>query len=73
MRFIGYCHGDWKNIKAKPGEIEYRLYHRIVGILLDVKSVMQNYGALGGVQKTLVKLVEKIRFCPFPLLTIPVL
>jgi hypothetical protein len=59
MRFIGHCHGDWKNIKAKPGEVDYRPYHRIAGILLDVKSVMQNYGALGEAQKTLAELVEK--------------
>ncbi|MBO7413695.1 MAG: LlaJI family restriction endonuclease [Fibrobacter sp.] len=59
MRFIGHCHGDWKNIKAKPGEVDSRPYHRIAGILLDVKSVMQNYSVSGEVQKTLAELVEK--------------
>lgn len=53
MRFIGYCHGNWKNLDAKPGEIDYRPYHRIAGILLDVKSVMQNYCAFGEAQKML--------------------
>lgn len=53
MRFIGYCHGNWKNLDAKPGEVDYRPYHRIAGILLDVKSVMQNYCAFGDAQKML--------------------
>lgn len=53
MRFIGFCHGNWKNLDARPGEDDYRPYHRIAGILLDVRSVMENYGALGKAQKTL--------------------
>lgn len=53
MRFIGFCHGNWKNLDARPGEVDYRSYHRIAGILLDVRSVMKNYGALGEAQKTL--------------------
>ena len=53
MRFIGFCHGNWKNLDARPGEVDYRPYHRIAGILLDVRSVMENYGALGEAQKTL--------------------
>lgn len=59
MRFIGYCHGNWKNLDAKPGEVDYRPYHRIAGILLDVKSVMQNYCAFDEAQEMLAKLVEK--------------
>lgn len=59
MRFIGYCHGNWKNLDAKPGEVDYRPYHRIAGILLDVKSVMQNYCAFGEAPKMLAELVEK--------------
>lgn len=53
MRFIGFCHGNWKNLDARPSEVDYRSYHRIAGILLDVRSVMENYGALGEAQKTL--------------------
>ena len=53
MRFIGFCHGNWKNLDARPGEVDYRSYHRIAGILLDVRSVMKNYGAFGEAQKTL--------------------
>ena len=53
MRFIGHCHGNWKNLDARPGEVDYRPYHRIAGILLDVRSVMENYGASGKTQKTL--------------------
>ena len=67
MRFIGYCHGNWKNLDAKPGEVDYRPYHRIAGILLDVKSVMQNYCAFDEAQEMLAELVEKIRFSPFSL------
>ncbi len=53
MRFIGFCHGNWKNLDAMPGEDDYRPYHRIAGVLLDVRSVMENYGAFGEAQKTL--------------------
>ena len=53
MRFIGLCHGNWKNLDARPGEVDFRPYHRIAGILLDVRSVMENYGASGKAQKTL--------------------
>ena len=59
MRFTGYCHGDWKNIKAKPGEVDYRPYHRIAGILLDVKTVMQNYGAAPNAQNELAGLIAR--------------
>lgn len=59
MRFIGHCHGNWKNLDAKPGDVDYRPYHRIAGILLDVKSVMQNYGASRDAQKNLAELVKK--------------
>lgn len=57
MRFIGFCHGNWKNLDARPGEDDYRPYHRIAGILLDVRSVMENYGAFGEAQKTLAELL----------------
>jgi len=57
MHFIGYCHGDWKNIKAKPCEVDYRPYHRIAGILLDVKTVMQNYAADPKAQNKLAGLI----------------
>lgn len=59
MRFIGYCHGNWKNLDAMPGEVDYRPYHRITGILLDVKSVMQNYIADTNVQKELASLISR--------------
>ena len=48
MRYAGYIYGDWKEIDkqkdGKPNE-NYRPYHKIACILLDVKSVMQNYAA----------------------------
>ena len=36
MQFIGHCSGNWKDSDARP-------YHKIAGILLDMKSVMRNY------------------------------
>ena len=36
MQFIGHCSGNWKDPDARP-------YHKIAGILLDMKSVMRNY------------------------------
>ncbi|WP_407450583.1 LlaJI family restriction endonuclease [Fibrobacter sp.] len=38
MKRVGYIYGDWKNVKD-----ENRPYHKIACILLDMKSVMQNY------------------------------
>lgn len=35
MKRVGYIYSDWKN-RSKP-------YHKIHCILLDMKSVMQNY------------------------------
>ena len=51
MRFIGYCFGDWKNPKARP-------YHKIAGILLDMKSVMRNYANDKNAQEELAKLIK---------------
>lgn len=59
MRFIGQCHGNWKNIYARQGEDGYRPYHRIAGILLDVKSVMQNYAAAPNTQRELAKQISR--------------
>ena len=50
MRFIGHCSGDWKNPDARP-------YHKIAGILLDMKSVIQNYSANSDAQKALADLI----------------
>ena len=36
MQFIGHCSGNWKDPDARP-------YHKIAGILLDMKSVIRNY------------------------------
>lgn len=41
MKYLGYAYSDWKKCDAVIGVI--RPYHKIHGILLDVKSVMQNY------------------------------
>ena len=49
MRFAGLIYGDWKD-GSKP-------YHRIVCILLDVKSVMRNYETSGDAQEKLAKLI----------------
>ena len=50
MQFIGYCFGDWKNPDDRP-------YHKIAGVLLDMKSVMQDYAYNGGAQENLAKLI----------------
>lgn len=42
MRYAGYIYGDWKQVPDAQHP-----YHKIACILLDVKSVMQNYVASG--------------------------
>ena len=49
MKSAGYIYGDWKD-DSKP-------YHKIACILLDVKSVMQNYVATIDAQRELAKLI----------------
>lgn len=49
MKFEGYIYGDWKD-GSKP-------YHRIACILLDVKSVMENYSSSVEAQKALSSLI----------------
>ena len=49
MRYAGFIYGDWKD-RMKP-------YHKIASILLDVKSVMQNYAAAPNAQDELAKLI----------------
>ena len=51
MKFEGYIYGDWKD-DSKP-------YHKIACILLDVKSVMQNYAADPNAQRELAKLISR--------------
>ena len=51
MKFEGYIYGDWKD-DSKP-------YHKIACILLDVKSVMQNYAADLNAQRELAKLISR--------------
>ena len=51
MKFEGFIYGDWKDGK-KP-------YHKIACILLDVKSVMQNYAADPNAQDELAKLISR--------------
>ena len=46
---VGYIYGDWKDCK-KP-------YHKIAGILLDMKSVMRNYANNPAAQSELVGLI----------------
>ena len=51
MRYAGFIYGDWKD-RMKP-------YHKIASILLDVKSVMQNYAAAPNAQDELAKLISR--------------
>lgn len=49
MNREGYIYGDWKD-GSKP-------YHKIACILLDVKSVMENYSSSAEAQKALASLI----------------
>ena len=53
MKSDGYIYGDWKNVSDSDLP-----YHKIACILLDVKSVMQNYSASTGAQKVLATLIK---------------
>ncbi|MBO4827833.1 MAG: LlaJI family restriction endonuclease [Fibrobacter sp.] len=62
MRYAGYIYGDWKEVnKQTDGKqnTNYRPYHKIACILLDVKSVMQNYAADPNAQDELAKLISR--------------
>ena len=50
MQFIGHCSGNWKDPDARP-------YHKIAGILLDMKSVMRNYANNPSAQSELAGLI----------------
>ncbi len=50
MQFIGHCSGNWKDPDA-------RSYHKIAGILLDMKSVMRNYANNPSAQSELAGLI----------------
>lgn len=54
MRYAGFIYGDWKKVPDVN-----RSYHKIACILLDVKSVMQNYAASSKAQEKLAELVKK--------------
>ena len=54
MKFEGYIYGDWKTVPDAN-----RPYHKIACILLDVKSVMQNYAADPNAQDKLAKLISR--------------
>ena len=49
MKCVGYIYGDWKDCK--------RPYHKIACILLDMKSVMQNYANDPAAQSELAELI----------------
>lgn len=53
MKSDGYIYGDWKNVSDSDLP-----YHKIACILLDVKSVMQNYSASTGAQNVLAALIK---------------
>ncbi|WP_298768116.1 LlaJI family restriction endonuclease [uncultured Fibrobacter sp.] len=53
MKRVGYIYGDWKNVKD-----ENRPYHKIACILLDTKSVMQNYANNPAAQSELAGLIK---------------
>lgn len=53
MQFLGIATGDWMD-NSKP-------YHKIVGIQLDVKSVMRNYRRNGIAQFKLAEVVRSFK------------
>lgn len=53
MRFLGTASGDWLD-GSKP-------YHKIVGVQLDVKSVMRNYHRNENAQYALAETVSQLK------------
>ena len=51
MNRAGYIYGDWKALN--------RPYHKIVCILLDMKSVMRNYASSKNAQEALAKMIRE--------------
>ena len=51
MKCKGYIYGDWKD-RSKP-------YRKIACILLDVKSVMENYSASASAQRELRNIIPR--------------
>ncbi len=56
MKFFGIARSDWKS--DKPFSKFYRPYHQIVGIFLDVESVMKNYNQSKVAQSELAELIR---------------
>lgn len=54
MKFFGTAHSDWKSGEYFPD----RPYHQIVGIFLDVESVMKNYNQSKVAQSELAELIR---------------
>lgn len=60
MKYLVYAYSDWKNHDAaSPMKGPVKPYHKIHAVLLDVKSVMQNYNKSGFAQKQLAELLIK--------------
>lgn len=55
MKYLGYAYSDWKNTDVAKGLV--KPYHKIHGILLDIKTVMQNYGKNNAAQKVLANII----------------
>lgn len=49
MKYLGYAYSDWKNTDVAKGLV--KPYHKIHGVLLDIKNVMQNYSKSNAAQK----------------------
>ncbi len=57
MKYAGYATSDWK--KDGDEELEKFPYHRIIAILMDVKTVMENYAANASAQKSLAEMARE--------------
>lgn len=59
MRFAGYAYGDWKKFDVSPVDGACSPYHRIAGILLDVKSLIRNVEISSEAQMALATLISR--------------
>ncbi len=56
-RLVGHIYGDWK--ETDLGKEKHRPYHKIVCILLDMKSVMRNYAPNEAAQEALARMIRE--------------
>lgn len=55
MKYLGYAFSDWKETDNLKGAV--KSYHKIHGVLLDTKTVMQNYSKNRAMQQELAQMI----------------